>query len=328
MISSTVLKKLSIAKRCGKQIATAGIVFSSLALIDKVQAATLAPNFVNSYSLTDLGTVQELPIAYGGMTFKKDDPNTLLIGGLADLPEAGIYSVKVTRDSNNQITGFGTASLFAKSPGIDGGGIDAGLTYDPSGKVLFYTTYPDNSIGQIKPGSNSPDKQIDLTALGIGISTGALGFVPEGFAGAGRLKITSYTTNTFYDTTITPDGAGTYNIVPPTESVSLINGLDAFMYVKGGSPGFAKDSLLMTEYDTNEVSAYEIDDNGNPIADTRQSFITGLGFHSPTALIGVMGSTVDPLTGNFLFSTFFEGEPSLSKIFQAIGNSPANSCSR
>lgn len=318
MITSTFLKKLSMA--------TAGIALMSIALIDKVQAATIAPTFANSYSLTDLGTVPKLPIAYGGMTFKKDDPNTLLIGGSSDLPDAGIYAVKVKRDGNNQITSFGKASLFAKSPGIDGGGIDAGLTYSPSGNVLFYTTYPDNSIGQIKQGSKKPNKQIDLTTLGITSSTGALGFVPEGFAGAGRLKITSYTTNTFYDTTITPDGSGTYNIAPPTRSVSLINGTDAFMYVKGGSPGFAKDSLLMTEYDTNEVSAYQIDDYGNPIAATRQDFITGLGFHSPDALIGVMGSTIDPLTGNFLFSTFFEGLPSLSKIFQASGKSSNTSC--
>ena len=316
-MNTSILKKLSIA--------TAGIVLTSIALVDKAQAATIAPTFANSYSLTDLGTVPKLPIAYGGMTFKKDDPNTLLIGGSSDLPDAGIYAVKVKRDSNNQIISFGKASLFAKAPGIDGGGIDAGLTYDPSNKVLFYTTYPDNSIGQIKPGSKKPDKQIDLTTLGIGSSTGAVGFVPEGFAGAGRLKITSYTTNTFYDTTITPDGKGTYNIAPPTKSVSLINGTDAFMYVKSGSPGFTKDSLLMTEYDTNEVSAYQIDDIGNPIADTRQSFISGLGFHSPDALIGVMGATTDPLTGNFLFSTFFEGEPSLSKIFQAVGT-PSISC--
>lgn len=318
MITSTFLKKLSMV--------TAGMALTSIALVDKVQAATIAPTFQNSYTLTDLGTVPKLPIAYGGMTFKKDDPNTLLIGGSSDLPDAGIYSVKVKRDSNKQIISFGKASLFAKAPGIDGGGIDAGLTYDPSNKVLFYTTYPDNSIGQIKPGSKKPNKQINLATLGFSSSTGALGFVPEGFAGAGRLKITSYSTNTFYDTTITPDGKGTYNIVPPTNSVSLVNGTDAFMYVKGGSPGFSKDSLLMTEYDTNQVSAYEIDNNGNPIADTRQEFINGLGFHSADALIGVMGSTIDPLTGNFLFSTFFEGQPSLSKIFKASGKSSNTSC--
>lgn len=318
MITATFLKKLSMA--------TAGMALMSIALVDKAQSATIAPTFENSYTLTDLGTVPKVPIAYGGMTFKKDDPNTLLIGGSSDLPDAGIYAVKVKRDDNKQIIGFGKASLFAKAPGIDGGGIDAGLTYDPSNKVLFYTTYPDNSIGQIKPGSKSPNKQINLANVGITSSTGALGFVPEGFAGAGRLKITSYSTNTFYDTTITPDGRGTYNIAPSTNSVSLINGIDAFMYVKGGSPGFAKDSLLMTEYDTNQVSAYEIDDNGNPLADTRQDFINGLGFHSPDALIGVMGATTDPLTGNFLFSTFFEGQPSLSKIFQASGKSSNTSC--
>ena len=320
MTTSTFLKKLSIA--------TAGIAFLSLAVVDKVQAAKIAPSFASSYSLTDLGTVSELPPAYGGMTFKTGDPNTLLIGGLSDFPEAGIYEVKVIRDSANQITGFGTASLFAKSPGTNGGGIDAGLTYEPTGNVLFYTTYPDNNIGQIKSGSSSPDKQIDLTSLGITESTGALAFVPKGFAGEGRLKITSYSTNTFYDTTIAPDGSGTYDISSPSESISLSGGLDGFMYVKEGNPGFSRDSLLVSEYDTNTVSAYAIDNNGNPIADTRQDFITGLGFHLPTSLIGVMGSTIDPVTGDFLFSTFFEGEPSLSTIFKASALMPANSCSQ
>jgi len=74
MISSTLQKKLSIAKHCCKQIATAGIVFSSLALIDKVQAGTIPPDFANSYSLTDLGRVEKLPIAYGGMTLKSMTP--------------------------------------------------------------------------------------------------------------------------------------------------------------------------------------------------------------------------------------------------------------
>jgi len=245
------------------------------------------------------------------------DPDTLLIGASAATPSAGIYSVKVQRDQDNTITGFGEVSFLANAPGLKGeGGLDAGLTYSPKGDVLFYTAYPDNSIGQIKPGSTSPDKQIELDKLGVPVSAGSIAFVPQGFAGAGRLKFTSYTANLFYDSTITPDGAGTYNIAAPSNSVKLEGGLDGFVYVKGTNPGFSRDSILIQEYDTYKVAAYAIDDNGDPIASTRQEFMTGLGNPLPTTSAS-MGATTDPKTGNVLFSAFFENISSgLSKIFQ------------
>jgi hypothetical protein len=307
---------------------TAGVVCISLAVIDRVQAATLTPAFSSFYSLIDLGTIPKLPPTYGGLTFQSGNPNQLLIGGLADTPNSGIYSVNVKRDSDNHITSFGNASFVSTAPGSLGiGGIDAGLTNSPLGDVLFYTAYPDNSIGQIQPGSSSPNKQITLDSLGIPSSTGALAFVPDGFAGAGRLKITSYTANTFYDTIITPDGLGTYNIAAPTKGTQLDGGLDSFVYIKAGNPGFTADSLLITEFDSQNVSAYEIDGNGDPIASTRRDFLTGITSHTPTTLVGTIGTTVDPLTGDVFFSTFFEDDPEQSKIFQLRGFTPQLSCS-
>ena len=297
-------------------IAIAGVVFTTVAVASKVQAVTLARPFSSLYSLTDLGAIPKLPIAYGGLTFKAEDPSTLLIGGSSDFPDAGIYSVSVTRDTDEHITSFGNASLFAKSPGINGGGIDAGLTYSPDRDVLLYTTYPDNSIGQIKTGSSSPDKQTDLGTIGISSSTGSLGFVPEGLTGAGQLKISSYSTNKFYSTNVNRDSSGTYGIAVPSKSVTLSGGLDGFVYVKAGNPGFSDDSLLMSEFDNNAIAAYKIDANGDPIPDSRRDFITGIGYHSPTSLIGVQGATVDPVTGDFLFSTYFEGDPSVSKVYE------------
>jgi hypothetical protein len=313
MTTSTVLKKLSMV--------TAGAAVVALAGVGEAQAATMAPtltpSFSSFYSLTDLGSVPQVSPAYGGLTFKPGDPNTLLIGASAATPDAAIYSVKVERDSDNTITGFGEVSFLAKAPGRLGeGGLDAGLTYSPNGDVLFYTAYPDNSIGQIKSGSSSPDKQIDLNKLGVPESAGSVAFVPEGFAGAGRLKFTSYTANLFYDTTITPDGSGTYDIAQPSKSVKLEGGLDGFVYVKGRNPGFSTDSILIQEYDTYKVAAYGIDENGDPIASTRQDFITGLGNPLPTTSAS-MGATTDPKTGNVLFSAFFENISSgVSKIFQ------------
>ncbi len=295
------------------------IIGKEQGVFGKAQMPKLASSFSSLYSLIDLRSVPRLPPAYGGLTFKAGDANTILIGGLAGTQDAGIYSVKVRRDRDNHIIAFGAASFVAKSPGIGKGGIDAALTYSPKKDVLFYTSYDDNSIGQIKLGSKAPNKQIDLTSLGIAVSTGALTFVPDGFSGAGSLKITSYTTNTFFDTTISPDKSGTYDIARPSRSVKLDGGLDALTYIKAGNPGFSQDSLLIAEYDTNNVSAYAIDANGNPIAATRKTFITGIAFHSPTALTGTIASTVDPLTGDVLYSTFFENEPSKSKIIAVRG---------
>jgi hypothetical protein len=47
---------------------------------------TIAPPFDSSYSLFSLGSVPGVLTYYGGLTFKYDDPNTLLIGGAAGSP--------------------------------------------------------------------------------------------------------------------------------------------------------------------------------------------------------------------------------------------------
>src|SRR5207237_8782795 len=116
----------------------------------------------------------------------------------------------------------GTATFYANANGTTGG-IDGGLAYGPGG-VLFYTSYSDNRIGQIKPGSTGPDKLIDAGTAGISPSVGTLAFTPPGFAGAGQLRIASYNAGVFYGTTITPDGTGTYNINMATSSTSTGSG--------------------------------------------------------------------------------------------------------
>ena len=45
---------------------------------------TLTEDFVAAgYSLTNLGSVDQLPSQYGGLTIRPDQPNTLYIGGSA-----------------------------------------------------------------------------------------------------------------------------------------------------------------------------------------------------------------------------------------------------
>ena len=164
------------------------------------------------------------------------------------------------------------------------------------GNVLFYTRFPNNEIGQIKPGSTINDKIVDLTPLGVGSSVGALNFVPSGFPGAGQMKIVSYDTDEWYTATFAPDGTGTYNITAATLNTTIQGGPEGFIYVPMGSPVFPVGSMIVSEYANDVVTTYQFDASGNPLPLTRAIFVNGL--------TGAEGAVIDPVTGDFLFSTF------------------------
>ncbi len=121
-------------------------------------------------------------------------------------------------------------------------------------------------------------------------------FVPDGFAGAGRLKIGIYSTSGWYDMTVTPDGSGTFDIVDPAYITNTGGGPEGAVYIADYNPKFDVDSLLISRYASGDVIAYEIDTNGDPLIATQRTFISGL--------VGAMGAAIDPETGQFLFSTF------------------------
>jgi len=267
-------------------------------------AQTIDPYYAASYNIRGLGPVQDLPGRYGGLTFKAGDPNTLLIGGDANTDGAKIYQIAVVRGANGHVTGFsGSAAYFADAAGLpgQGGGIDGGLIYGP-GNVLFYASYSDNSIGQIKPGQSSVAKQTDLSTIGVDGSTGSLVIVPAGMPGAGRLKILSYKASTWYDTTLSSDGSGTYDLAPISTSVrlDLSLGLEGAFYVNAGNPKFPNPSVLVSDYGGSRIVSFEVNSNGDPLPTTQRDFATDLS--------GVEGAAVDPLTGDFVFSTFNGGE--------------------
>ena len=255
---------------------------------------TLGGDFTGDYSVTDLGSPGNVPGSLGGITFLDND--TVLIGGAANGANGAIYAVDVVRDAvTNTITGFaGPGTLFASAPNIDGG-----LDWAPNG-TLFYTGYSNNIIGQIKPGSTAPDKVINLAGLGVGGSVGTLRFVPAGFAGAGQLKVLSYSGNTMYTVGFAEDGSGTYDLSAATNPIAVGGGPEGIVYIDEANAAFDADSVLISEYGLGRVSAYEIDANGDPILATRRDFITGLG--------GAEGAAIDPVTGDFLFSTFGGGD--------------------
>jgi hypothetical protein len=252
---------------------------------------TIQPPYDTVYTLTDLGPVSGLPTPYGGLTFLSTDPNVVVIGGSANNASGALYSIGVVRNGSSQITGFsGSAALFSEGEFNDGG-----VVFGPGG-VLFYTRFPNNEVGEVKPGSTINDKIVDLTALGVGSSVGALNFVPSGFPGAGQLKIVSYNTDQWYTAAYSPDGSGTYDITSPVLNTTIQGGPEGFIYVPIGSPVFPSNSMLVSEYGNDVVSTYQIDGGGNPIPATRALFVNGL--------TGAEGAVIDPLTGDFLFSTF------------------------
>lgn len=255
-------------------------------------AQTISPPFDSDYSVSLLGTVPGVPTNYGGLTFAKDDPNTILIGGAANQAVGNVYSIGVVRSPSGRIVGFdGTASLFASAPYNDGG-----ITYGPGG-VLFLARWPVNELGQIKPGSTAPDKVIALTQFSIVSSLSALTFVPAGFPGEGSLKLVTYSGGQWYDSQVVGDGNGTYDLVNVTNRLQITGGPEGFVYVPPGSPQFDDfSSILVAEYSAGKIATYQIDDDGDPVTSTRADFLTGLS--------GAEGAVVDPLTGDFLFSTF------------------------
>jgi MYXO-CTERM domain-containing protein len=276
-----------------------------LALVAQAQGQTLGADFAADYTVTDLGSIAQLPSFYGGLTFLS--ANAIIIGGNANFAQGLIYQVAVQRDAGTQrITGFGAATPFR------GGSIgtfnDGGVVFGPGG-VLFTSQWPENKLGQTKPGSTVEDKVIDLAPLGVADSHAALNFVPAGFGGAGKVKLVTWETGEWYSASLAPDGAGTFDLVglvqvdvdPGSAAMDpMPGGPEGFVYVDGANPGFGSHSLLVSEFSAGSVAAYQISANGDPVLGTRRDFLTGLE--------GAEGATLDPVTGDFLFSTFGGGD--------------------
>ncbi len=261
------------------------------------QGQVLAPEFAGSYAITDLGAPLGVPPLLGGLTFLAGDTNTLLIGGSANTAGGTLHRVPLIRNMDGHIVGMGEATLFGPGPYNDGG-----VAYGPGG-VLFASQWPVNMLSQYKPGSTTPDKVIDMAALGSEGSHAAINFVPAGYPGAGRVKMAAWSGGQWLDAGLAPDGMGTYDLVGVTEIVAsrLPGGPEGFAYVPFDSPVFGgTPTMILSEYSAGEVSVYDMNINGDPVVASRRTFISGL--------TGAEGAVIDPVTGDFLFSTFGGGD--------------------
>lgn len=261
----------------------------------KLDAQVLAAPFDKVYSVHVLGSPTSLPTNYGGVTFKIGDPNAIYIGGAANSAGAAVYRVPVTRDSKKHITGFsGPAVKFAATPNVDGG-----VQFGPGG-VLFFTRYRTHALGMVKPNSTSMDKSVTLARDGFAGSVGSLSFVPAGYPQAGSLKLAAFNSGMIATATLRADASGTYDVATLKVGPTVTGGPEGIFYVQPGSP-LIRDfsSMMICEYNAGTVALYTIDAKGDPVPATRKPFLTGLS--------GAEGAAIDPITGDFVFSTFGGG---------------------
>jgi hypothetical protein len=218
-----------------------------------------------------------------------------------------IYAVGVLRDRDLHITGFRSAVVGF----VEAGFIDGGVAYGPQ-NVLFLSRWPVNEMGQAMVGSAVTDKVIELGEYGVMPSPGGLNFVPAGFPGAGRLKTVSWSGGEFYDLSLAEDGAGTFDVTSATLEAVIGGGPEGFVYVPPASPQFPDfRKMLVSEFSDGAIAIYEVGATGAPTPGTREVFLSGLN--------SAEGAALDPLTGDFMFSTFGGGD---DRVIAIHGFSP------
>src|SRR5688572_22350453 len=132
---------------------------------------------------------------------------------------------------------------------------------------------------------------------------GGVGIVPPGLAAAGELRLVTWPAGRWYHLEVEPDGA-LLSVTGLGGPGNLPNEPGGFAYVPAGSPGFARQSLIVAEWrrldpSLDRVAVYEVDDRGDPLPDTRREFFSR--FPRP------WGAYFEPVTGDYLFLSWGTG---------------------
>ncbi|MDX9751558.1 MAG: hypothetical protein RBT71_10800, partial [Flavobacteriales bacterium] len=280
-------------------------------LLSSAQAQTLTPEFVTAgYAVVDLGSAPGVPANYGGLTIRPEEPNTLYLGGAANGAGAALYAIDLVRDGDGHITGFsGTATAFVNTPNIDGG-----VLFAPNG-TLLYTRYSMNMLGQVYGAGLT--SSIALGPLGVAGSVGSVALVPQGFPAEGSLIVASYNSSNLYRLPYTIDVEGQY--LPGTQNATVsvsgtASGPEGITYIPPGSAGFDVPSMAISSYSSGKVVVFDVDADGLPLPSSARDLVTGMS--------GAEGAMIDPVTGDFLFSTFGGG----NRVILIKGFADPNDC--
>jgi hypothetical protein len=261
----------------------------------------LDPTAPNTMVLYTLGSAPGIAAQYGneityqGIAITAD--NLLLAIGNAASAVQTIWSVPVVRSISGHITNFGNPTAFAQVISGDQssfGNIMAGGLIATGGGLL-YTTQGYSYIGQSKNGSSS---LIDVTSTGA--FTGGLQYVPNGFAGAGNLKMSSIA-GTWYTVNLS-GGLGSYTLgsttqYNPLKADNSSIAAYSFDYMPADAT-FLSARIVLGDANTQQLDAYGIDQYGNPCPTCTPVV------HLVTSDIGLgYGVARDPVSGDILFTT-------------------------
>jgi hypothetical protein len=277
-------------------------------------SVVIAAPFSENYRVFDLGSPPGVPGPLGGTVVRAGDPDTLLIAGDSESSNGAIYSIGVTRNACGHMTGFsGRAVQVAATPNVD-----ANLVY-ASDTLLLYTMYRSNRIGQVlfgPGGAVTVGPELPLSPFGVASSVGGLGLVPAGLGSAtGRPRTLSWSSGQWNHVDLATDAAdGRWVSVTGATAMAgsaLPNGPGGFAYVPAGSPGFAAQSLIVSEWSASTVGVYEVDAQGDPMATTRRDFFS--------AIPRPWGAYFEPGTGDFLFLDWRSGS---TRVYLVQGFAP------
>jgi len=272
--------------------------------VSGADALELAGEFSQlGYRVFDLGPVPGVPGPLGGCVLMPGQRDTLLIAGASEAASGAIYAVQLKRNACGHIVGFvdGSTRKVADTPHVD-----ANLVF-ASERLLLYTRYSSNRVGQLLFDAagkvTTQDKDgWKLADGGVDASVGGLGIVPAGLTAAGGLRSLSWSGGEWNELTVAQQSGSellSFVTAQAVEGSRLPNGPGGFGYIPAGSPGFEKQSLIVSEWSANSVGVYEVDEQGNPIKTSRRDFFSS--FPRP------WGAYFEQQTGDFLFLNWTSG---------------------
>lgn len=270
---------------------------------------SIAPDFRSQYSCEVVGSVPGVVGGCGGdssgwMGPVLTHPKHQELIWVANYCWAGgaVYELQLARGSDCRIHGFAsaTAEKLFDAPEMSIGGVGL-LDQD----ILFYAGFTARTLHQRKTNGSGITLVTELAELSshpLALLVSAT-LVPPGMPGAQRLKLMD-AEGSWYDLPYTKPDSDLLSVDTVQRRLGL--NLEAsplgVAYVEAGNFGFPQPGLLLvhSKVSNQEVLAYDVDSQGDPLLGSRRVFASGL----PGA---PKGAWVDPWSGDFLFGNAVSG---------------------
>ena len=259
--------------------------------------AYISQEFAEFYSIEDLGSIYGYDNIYALTLYR---PNLLYILVSAEKNNINyILKVPVNRDPlTKRIRSFGLPEIWMETPLL----IWGGMAYGPD-DLIFATPNKQNYnftrlVYQIKDDTEFDITDLSSTTIPEVNGLGSIGIAPPGFYNEGQAVLISVNEGRFYKYDLERiDGEDFYSFSNSSFGAPIDQTPAGFSYVPLGSSGFSSQSILVSQYDTTGViAAYSLYESGGANLTTKRNFVENI--YSP------VGSTIDPFTGDLLFTHF------------------------